>query len=293
MNEPRMTGSGPVVPRGLADRARDISDGRLAPAVPRDAATVILLRQALPVDEGGGVEAFLLRRTAELEFAPGAYVFPGGSVDRSDADPGLGWAGPDPAEFAALLDVPPDRARALVCAAVRETFEESGVLLAGASHDDLVSDSAALAADRHALLAGTASLAEVLSRRGLVLRTDLLTPWARWITPEASPRRFDTWFFAAALPPGQAATAAPEGHADPGESESGAWLRPASALEAARAGQMTLLPPTAVTLGELARHADVPAILAHRPVITPRLPKVVVEDGRVRLHLPPAGEERA
>src|SRR6266487_844910 len=295
MNEPRMTGSGPVVPRGLAERARDISDGRLAPAVPRDAATVILLRQALPVDEGGGVEAFLLRRTAELEFAPGAYVFPGGSVDRSDADPGLGWAGPDPAEFAALLDVPQDRARALVCAAVRETFEESGVLLAGASHDDLVSDSAALAADRHALLAGTASLAEVLSRRGLVLRTDLLTPWARWITPEASPRRFDTWFFAAALPPGQAATAGPEGfgdHADPGESESGAWLRPASALEAARAGQMTLLPPTAVTLGELARHADVPAILAHRPVITPRLPKVIVEDGRVRLALPRSGEER-
>jgi len=294
MNEPRMTGSGPVVPRGLAERARDISDGRLAPAVPRDAATVILLRQAVDARAGGvGFEAFLLRRTAELEFAPGAYVFPGGSGDASDADPGLGWAGPDPAEFAVLLDVPPDRARALVCAAVRETFEESGVLLAGASHDDLVSDSVALAADRHALLAGAASLAEVLGRRGLVLRTDLLTPWARWITPEASPRRFDTWFFAAALPPGQAATAAPEGHADPGESESGAWLRPASALEAARAGQMTLLPPTAVTLGELARHADVPAILAHRPVITPRLPKVVVEDGRVRLHLPPAGGERA
>jgi 8-oxo-dGTP pyrophosphatase MutT (NUDIX family) len=292
MNEPRMTGSGPVVPRGLAERARDISDGRLTPAVPRDAATVILLRQAVDAGAGGvGFEAFLLRRTAELEFAPGAYVFPGGSVDARDADPGVGWAGPRPADFAALLDVPPDRARALVCAAVRETFEESGVLLAGASHDDLVSDSAALAADRHALLAGTASLAEVLGRRGLVLRTDLLTPWARWITPEASPRRFDTWFFAAALPPGQAATAAPEGHADPGESESGAWLRPASALEAARAGQMTLLPPTAVTLGELARHADVPAILARRQVITPRLPKVIVEDGRVRLALPQTGPE--
>ena len=156
---------------------------------------------------------------------------------------------------------------------------------------NLVSDSAALAADRHALLAGSASLAEVLGRRGLVLRTDLLTPWARWITPEASPRRFDTWFFAAALPPGQAATAAPEGHADPGESESGAWLRPASALEAARAGQMTLLPPTAVTLGELAGHPDVPAILARRQVITPRLPKVIVEDGRVRLALPQTGPE--
>src|SRR6201989_724891 len=245
MNETRMTGSGPVVPRGLAERALQIADGQLEPAVPRDAATVILLRQDAAADEGSGVEAFLLRRTAELEFAPGAYVFPGGSVDASDADPGVGWAGPGPDDFAALLDVPPDRARALVCAAVRETFEESGVLLAGASRDDLIRDSAALAADRHALLAGSASLTEVLARRGLVLRTDLLTPWARWITPEASPRRFgswffrarpprgprwtprepppppfDTWFSAAPLPPGQDATAAPEGfgdHADPGE----------------------------------------------------------------------------
>ena len=140
-------------------------------------------------------------------------------------------------------------------------------------------------------------LGEVLGRRGLVLRADLLTPWARWITPEASPRRFDTWFFAAALPPGQTATAAPEGHADPGESESGTWLGPAAALEAAQAGQITLLPPTAVTLGELARHHDVAGILGRRRVITPRLPKVVVEDGRMRLALPQtgpeSGEERA
>jgi hypothetical protein len=191
--------------------------------------------------------------------------------------------------------VSPDRARALVCAAVRETFEESGVLLAGPSQDELAGDSTVLAADRHALLTGSASLAEVLGRRGLILRTDLLTPWARWITPEVSPRRFDTWFFAAALPPGQTATAAPEGfadHADPGESDSGTWMRPAAALEAARAGQITLLPPTAVTLGELARHPGLAAILARRQVITPRLPKVVVEDGRVRLHLPQVSEER-
>jgi len=132
MNETRMTGSGPVVPRGLAERALQIADGRLEPAVPRDAATVILLRPDASAGEGGGIEAFLLRRTAELEFAPGAYVFPGGSVDAPDADPSVGWAGPGPGDFAALLDVPPDRARALVCAAVRETFEESGVLLAGA-----------------------------------------------------------------------------------------------------------------------------------------------------------------
>ena len=256
---------------------------------------MILLRQAQSGTEAG-VEAFLLRRTGELEFAPGACVFPGGSVDAHDADPGVGWAGPSPADFAALLDVAPDRARALVCAAVRETFEESGVLLAGpvkpagAPADDLVRASAALAADRHALLTRSASLADVLSRRGLVLRADLLTPWARWITPEASPRRFDTWFFAAALPAGQTATAAVEGHADPGESESGTWLRPAAALEAAAAGQITLLPPTAVTLRELGGHRDVAGILARRLVIAPRLPKVVVDDGRVRLDLPQAGE---
>jgi 8-oxo-dGTP pyrophosphatase MutT (NUDIX family) len=284
-----------VVPRGLADRARAISAGRLAAAVPRDAATVILLRPARP-DTGAGVEAFLLRRTGELEFAPGACVFPGGSVDAHDADPGIGWAGPGPAEFAALLDVPPDRARALVCAAVRETFEESGVLLAGpanpagASAEDLVRDSAALAADRHALLAGSASLGDVLGRRSLVLRADLLTAWARWITPEASPRRFDTWFFAAALPAGQTATAAVEGHAGPGESESGTWLRPDAALEAAEAGQITLLPPTAVTLRELGAHRDVAGILARRMVIAPRLPRVIFADGRARLDLPQAGE---
>jgi 8-oxo-dGTP pyrophosphatase MutT (NUDIX family) len=287
MNEPRMARSGAAVPRKLAERARQISDGQLSPAVPRDAATVILLRQA-----ASGVEAFLLRRTAELEFAPGAFVFPGGSVDARDADETIGWAGPVPADFGALLDVPPDRARALVCAAVRETFEESGVLLAGASPTELVSDSAALAGDRHALLTGSASVGEVLGRRGLVLRADLLTPWARWITPEASPRRFDTWFFAAALPPGQTATAAPEGHADPGESESGTWLDPAAALKAAQAGEITLLPPTAVTLGELARHPDVAGILARRLVITPRLPKVIVEGGRARLAMPSAGQER-
>ncbi len=294
-----MARTGPVVPPKLAERARAISDGRLSPAVPRDAATVILLRQAV-----GGVEAFLLRRTAELEFAPGACVYPGGSVDARDADSGIAWAGPAPADFAALLGVPPDRARALVCAAVRETFEESGVLLAGPAPDGpagtglvsagagLVSDSAALAADRHALLAGSTSFGELLGRRGLVLRADLLTPWARWITPEASPRRFDTWFFAAALPPGQTATAAPEGHADPGESESGTWLRPAAALAAAQAGQITLLPPTAVTLGELAGHHDVAGILARRLVITPRLPKMIIEDGQVRLALPQPGEEQ-
>jgi 8-oxo-dGTP pyrophosphatase MutT (NUDIX family) len=273
------------VPRGMADRAREFAEAGLRPAVPRDAATVILVR---PGPGDSGVEVFLLRRTRALEFAPGACVFPGGSVDERDADPSItgdGWVGPSPAEFGQLLGIAADRARALVCAAVRETFEESGVLLAGPSRAELVQDSAIQ--DQHALLEGALSFGDLLSRRGLALRADLLTPWARWITPEISPRRFDTWFFAAALPPGQLAGLAGAG---PGESDSGIWWQPVAALEAARAGQITLLPPTAVTLAELAAYQDVVGILGERRVITPLMPTVVVEDERAWLAMPQATE---
>jgi 8-oxo-dGTP pyrophosphatase MutT (NUDIX family) len=269
------------VPLGLAERAREFAAGGLSPAAPRDAATVILLRQA------PGLEAFLLRRTRALEFAPGACVFPGGSVDEHDADPAISeasWAGRSPADLGDQLGISADQVRGLVCAAVRETFEESGVLLAGPSPTDLVRDGPVLVQDRHRLLDGSVSLGELLRRRGLVLRADLLTPWARWITPEVSPRRFDTWFFAAALPPGQ------EARPGPGESDSGTWMAPSAALEAARAGQITLLPPTAVTLAELAAHQDVAGVLAERRVITPLLPRVVVEQERAWLALPQAVE---
>jgi 8-oxo-dGTP pyrophosphatase MutT (NUDIX family) len=287
----------------MADRAREFASAGLRPAVPRDAATVILVRPEAAPETGtagpetgpAGVEVYLLLRTQALEFAPGACVFPGGSVDARDADPGIaetGWAGPAPADFGQLLGVPADRARALVCAAVRETFEESGVLLAGPSPAELVSDRADLAGDRRALLDGSLSLGELLGRRGLLLRADLLTPWARWITPEISPRRFDTWFFAAALPVRQLAGLATTGlaAAGPGESDSGTWWRPAAALEAARAGQITLLPPTAVTLAELAAYQDVAGILGERRMITPLLPTVVVEEERTWLAMPEAIE---
>jgi len=304
------------VPRGMADRAREFAAAGLRPAVPRDAATVILVR---PGPGGSGVEVFLLRRTRALEFAPGACVFPGGSVDERDADPAIAeerWVGPSPADLGQLLGIAAERARALVCAAVRETFEESGVLLAGPSPAELVRDSPIQ--DRHALLAGSLSFGELLSRRGLALRADLLTPWARWITPEISPRRFDTWFFAAALPPGQLAglpreergdeqspprgvwgDGSPQEQGGSGgdrsprgntESDSGTWWRPAAALEAARAGEITLLPPTAVTLAELAAYQDVAGILGERRVITPLMPTVVVEDERAWLAMPQATE---
>ena len=280
MSERRVPSRVPV-PRGMAERARDFFAHGLSPAVARDAATVILLR------EGPGVEVFLLRRAGALEFAPGACVFPGGSVDEADTDPDVGeggWIGPSPADLSDLLGVSADRARALVCAAVRETFEESGVLLAGYSAAELVRDGAVLEQDRGSLLTGTASLGDLLRLRGLLLRADLLTPWARWITPVISPRRFDTWFFAATLPPGQTASLAA------GESDSGSWWEPSAALEAARSGEITLLPPTAVTLAELASYRDVAAVMAARRPIAPLMPSVALEDDQVWLAMPPEVE---
>lgn len=256
------------VPRFLGALAAEIASGRRAVADPRDAATVVLLRTA-PV--GAGIEVLLLCRGRAMDFAPGAHVFPGGSVDPRDGElAGL----PDEAELSEVLGLPPSRCRAIVGAAVRETFEECGVLLAGdgAGPPD--------PADRAALLAGTDSLADLLSRRGLAVRGDVLIPWGRWITPEVSDRRYDTWFFVAAMPEGQIADAglslAGDGVA---EADSAVWLPPGEALREARAGAMTLLPPTAVTLAELASFASVAEVLAQRRTIEPRMPTVLVEDG--------------
>ena len=271
----------------LAQRLADLEAGRIVPAAPRDAATVMLLRPAAAA-AGTGVEVLMLRRVAAMKFAPGAYVFPGGSVDPADYGAEVGWHGPDPAEFGARLGATAEMARALVCAAVRETFEEAGVLLASAPGGGPLADPAgpSWAADRAALTAGDVTLAELLSRRGLVLRADLLVPWARWITPEGEPRRFDARFFAAAVPAGQLAT----GHA--AESDHIAWLRPADAIEAARAGQISMLPPTATMLhdvdqaGAAAVGDVVDAILARPPVIEPVLPRLALEDGVAWLHIP-------
>jgi 8-oxo-dGTP pyrophosphatase MutT (NUDIX family) len=273
----------------LAQRLADLEAGRITPAVPRDAATVMLLR---PAGTGAGVEVLMLRRVAAMKFAPGAYVFPGGSVDPADYDAPVGWHGPDPAEFGARLGASPEMARALVCAAVRETFEEAGVLLAGAPDGGPVADPSGPSweSDRAALVAGDVTLAELLSRRGLVLRADLLVPWARWITPEGEPRRFDARFFAAALPAGQVAT----GHE--AESDRIAWLRPADAIESARAGQISMLPPTATTLHDFAvadaaggaavGEEAVIEILGRRPVIEPVVPRLVLEHGQAWLDVP-------
>ncbi len=273
----------------LSERITAIAAGRLAPAVPRDAATVMVLRPEVTPGQPGDVpQVLMLRRPAAMAFAPGAYVFPGGSVDPADTDPDIGWvAGTTPEEFGEQLGCPAELARALVCAAVRETFEESGVLLAGGADGGPAEfDEPSLAADRAELAAGRVSFAAVLARRGLVIRADLLTPWARWITPEAEPRRFDARFFAAALPPGQRAA----GHS--AEADRIAWLRPEAAISAARAGSMLLLPPTATILNEFAALAPgnpawgAAKILASRRALTPVEPRLAVEDGEAWLIIP-------
>jgi 8-oxo-dGTP pyrophosphatase MutT (NUDIX family) len=269
----------------FAERGREVLAGRQPPVAARNAATVMLLRSARAAP-AAGIEVYMLRRKSSMAFAPGSFAFPGGSVDDRDADSEVAWAGPDIADWGRILDAPPELARALVCAAVRETFEESGVLLAGPSADSVVADTASgeLEADRGALLDRSLSLAAMLGRRRLVLRSDLLRPWSRWITPIMEKRRYDTRFFAAALPwPQQPRDVG-------GEAAAVAWLRPADAIAAARSGEIVLWPPTAVTLAELRACATLTEAMAAPRDLSPVQPGVVSADGAVWLTLPPGRE---
>jgi 8-oxo-dGTP pyrophosphatase MutT (NUDIX family) len=246
----------------------------------RDAATVVLLR-----DSADGPEAYLLRRVRGMAFAAGMTVFPGGAVDPRDADTAVGWVGPPPAAWGAPFEADEPLARALVCAAVRETFEESGVLLAGPSADTVcATDGPEWEADRVALERRDFSLAELLARRGLVLRADLLRPWAHWITPpQEGPRRYDTRFFVAALPAGQ------ETRDVTSEADHVDWVRPADALAQWRAGERAMMPPTLVTLEEIAGHDSVASVLdaGSRRSVTTVLPVIgTTADGRPSVTLP-------
>src|SRR4051794_30010474 len=258
------------LPQEAAAYVRALAAGEATAAEPRHASTVVLLR-----DRPDGMQAYLLRRTRTMAFAAGMYVFPGGSVDpRDETLSDDAWAGPPPAAWAALLSADEGLTKALVCAAVRETFEESGVILAGADGDDVVADTTGddWEADRLALLDRSLSLAALLDRRGLVLRADLLRPWAHWITPELEPRRFDTRFFVAALPTGQRTRDVG------GEADRVTWTRPAEALAAFERKELGMLPPTAFTLGEIAAYDSVEAVLAAGDArdVKPVLPKILV-----------------
>jgi 8-oxo-dGTP pyrophosphatase MutT (NUDIX family) len=270
------------LPPALVEHARAfLSEGR-APVVPRNAATVVLLRGDA---SGRGVEVYLLRRHLGMAFAGGMFAFPGGTVDPRDSDRTVAWAGPSPAEWAERLSCDETTASALVCAAVRETFEESGVLLAGSDPDSVVSDTTGddWERDRSALVDRRLPLTEFLDRRRLVLRTDLLAVWAHWITPEFEPRRYDTRFFVAAMPVGQRTRDVS------GEADQVAWMSPAEAMAGVDSGAMAMLPPTYVALQQIAGFASVEGVLAGAGSrrIRPVTPGVEIIGDEGMLSLPP------
>lgn len=279
------------LPPSLVEAAQAYAAGDRAPAEPRDAATVVLLRPG----RAGGPEVYLLVRQRSMAFAAGAAVFPGGGVDPRDYDAQVGWAGPTPAEWADRLGVSEERARALVCAAVRETFEESGVLLAGPSRDEIVADVSGedWEADRAALESRAVSLTAFLERRELVLRTDLLGVWAGWLTPEFEPRRYRTWFFVATLPDGQVTRDVSR------ESSSVTWLPLLEACARVDRRELTMLPPTYATCVEIGQHASPEEVLAAAAQrrVEMFMPTAAEVDGEWVLTMPerlrPLFEERA
>jgi 8-oxo-dGTP pyrophosphatase MutT (NUDIX family) len=265
------------LPESLLAHARAFYDSGALPAEPKMAATVLLLRtvpafggdgaDAGVVAAGPSVEVYAIRRVPTMPFAPGMYAFPGGTVDPRDAGADIRWTGPDPDVWASRLGQPPAAAQAIVCAAVREVFEEAGVLLAGSSATTVVGDVSGddWEAQRAALVDRRLGFADFLRARDLVLRADLLAPWSRWITPEFEPRRYDTYFFLARLPEGQITRNVG------GEADLVTWMRPPSV------GEFPMLPPTRITLEQVAEHPSVDALMAAaaaRDARTPVIPRL-------------------
>ncbi|HXI06761.1 MAG: NUDIX hydrolase [Bradyrhizobium sp.] len=218
--------------------------------IPRPASTILLLRDGAERRE---IEVFMMVRHYEIDFNSGALVFPGGSVDKSDneiiASPSLyaGGEGMDAGELSFRI------------AAIRETFEESGILLARAKGSKALVDakraSEIEAAHRAELCESKITFLKVLTDNGLVLALDELVPYAHWITPEGMPKRFDTWFFLAAAPPDQL------GAHDGKESTDSIWVSPREALEGGETGRFKLPFPTTRNLIKLGKQASVKAAL--------------------------------
>lgn len=247
----------------------------------RDAATIMLVRDG----QVGGVEVFLVRRALDAVFVGGAYVFPGGAVDPSDGQVDLQelCPGRDDAAASTILGV---TAGGLIywVTAVRECFEEAGVLLACDRMGRLVSLRDPAAAERFgrhrvALHAGERSLADICRTEGLRLAVDRVQFWSRWITPEGPPRRFDTRFFVAVAPDEQVPL-----H-DAKETIANAWVRPAEAL----AGDLQLPFPTRRHLEALAAFpstAEVMRAAGARERLAPVQPRVLADAEGIRHLLP-------
>jgi 8-oxo-dGTP pyrophosphatase MutT (NUDIX family) len=248
-------------------------NGRVAPA--RDAATVLVTRPGR-----SGREVLLMRRRPSMAFAAGMHVFPGGAVHDGDYRP-VPWIGPGGHVWAQRWRCEPGLAAALVVAAVRETFEETGILLAGPDDRSVVglADGEEWTAPRPELETGELTFDRFLADRGLAVRADLLAAWGHWITPEFEPRRFDTRFFLATLP------ARPAGVTYGSEADASFWIAPAAAVWAAEAGEIAMMAPTLANLSDLCM-ADPLRTPAERPITTVQ-PRPIYVDGRPFLTIEP------
>jgi 8-oxo-dGTP pyrophosphatase MutT (NUDIX family) len=245
---------------------------------PRPASTILLLRDSAATR--GEIEVFMMVRHYEIDFNSGALVFPGGSVDKNDqeiiARPEL-YSGGDGLDANDL---------SFRIAAIRETFEESGILLARPKGSKALVDANQAAgieaAHRAALCEGKTTFPEVLTQTGMRLALDELVPYAHWITPEGMPKRFDTWFFLAAAPPEQA------GAHDGKESTDSIWVSPREAVAGGESGRFKLPFPTTRNLIRLGKQTSVKAALDDsrgRPIVTV-MPVMTKLNGGRQLRIP-------
>ena len=254
-----------------------------ASGTPSPAATVVVLR-----DRPGGIEVLMVRRHEDTPFMGGAHVFPGGRVDRADRlVSGDRWCEGVSHATAQLRDLPEVEAVAFHIAAVRELFEEAGVLLARGATGDYVSLADADAHGRFNqyrtdIHSGASSLQGVVEKEHLRLALDSLVMLAHWVTPPVDTRRFDTRFFLARMPPQQIPA-----H-DETETTHSAWIRPADAIARCVRNEIVLPPPKWTTLRELEPFSSVDEVIAwaRRRRVTRRLPLVLQQDGRKMLLLP-------
>jgi 8-oxo-dGTP pyrophosphatase MutT (NUDIX family) len=250
----------------------------------RDASTVLPLR-----DGPEGLEVFMVKRSSRLGFLGGAHVFPGGAVDDRDREIELDQhlGGFDPAAAARVLGIDDaQRARGHYVAAIRELFEEAGILLARAAsgwieHVDAALDER-LAASRTAVATGSLPFSSFLAEFELRLATDALCYFAHWITPAVETRRFDTRFFVARMPERQLA------RHDRVESIDGEWLRPEVALARYARREIELVPPTICALDRLSLHRQADEVLEAALVleVVEVLPKIVMTSEGVTILYP-------
>lgn len=243
----------------------------------RDAATVILLR-----DAAQGPEAFTMERALTMAFSAGATVFPGGKVDAADAVADEFFTGTDLSYWQQSLATHTEQAKRLLMAAVRETFEEVGVLFARPFRGGSLVEPGRFELERAGIEAGDLLFSDFLRQYELTPDFTYLRPWSRWITPVGETRRYDTHFFLAAFPFGQEAKLVTE------EATSATWIRPQHAIELFQQGSTYLMPPTWAQFESLRSFASVDAALAASPDTTPIEPEVVAGSGPRKVRFPGA-----